>query len=147
MNNSFIPSTIRLWNNLPNTVKEVNSLSKFKTLISPKKYIPKYYNVGSRRGQVLHTRLRMNCSSLKQHLYYCNLEPDPLCTCGAVESNEHFLLHCNKYNLIRNRYIHSLNFNINTTLLLFGNENLKYNENERIFLNVQNYIIKSKRFD
>jgi len=27
--------------------------------------VPKYYNCGSRLGQILHTCLRLNCSSLK----------------------------------------------------------------------------------
>ena len=144
--NSFVPSSIRLWNELPQRVKEISSLSKFKSVLSHKPKVPEYYNVGDRRGQILHTRLRMKCSSLKQHLYLCNLESDPYCTCGKIESNFHYLLDCSKYNLLRQQYIHSINLDINTTLLLFGDEKLSYEINCKIFLNVQKFIVKSKRF-
>ena len=31
--------------------------------------VPSYFHVGSRLGQILHARLRMKCSSLKEHLF------------------------------------------------------------------------------
>ena len=68
--NSFLPSCVRLWNNLPQHIKELNSISSFKKAISANhREVPKYYFDGSRRGQILHARLRMKCSSLKQHLF------------------------------------------------------------------------------
>ena len=63
-----------------------------------------YYFCGSRLGQILHERLRMQCSSLKQHLYFKNIEPDPYCTCGGVETTEHFLLHCKNYDRLRHKH-------------------------------------------
>ena len=67
--NSFIPSTIRIWNNLPTNIKESNSIHSFKQALSSlnieNNVPPYYYNTGSRRGQILHARLRMRCSSLK----------------------------------------------------------------------------------
>ena len=67
---SFFPCTIRAWNNLPNDIKESTSVSAFKfqlnkNLLKP----PKYFNVGSRLGQVLQARLRMECSALNADLY------------------------------------------------------------------------------
>ena len=71
--NSFIPSTIRIWNNIPSNIKESESIHSFKQALCSlniENNVPKYYyNTGSRRGQILHARLRMRCSSLKQHLY------------------------------------------------------------------------------
>ena len=67
--NSFFPSATRLWNNLPLEIKQIKSLPQFKSKLSSSKKIPSYYYSGTRIGQILHARLRMNCSSLKQHLF------------------------------------------------------------------------------
>ena len=64
--NSFFPSTIRLWNNLPPTIQNNPSLHKLKSYLnSYQSKIPNYFYVGSRLGQVLHSKLRLECSSLK----------------------------------------------------------------------------------
>ena len=146
--NSFFPSSIRLWNNLPQNVKDSKSLISFKTTLStlcnPGK-IPSYYYVGSRRGQVLHTRIRTRCSALKQHLYLRNIETNPYCQCGQVESAAHFLLECSNYTNLRADLL-NLNFPVTCNLLLFGDENKSFEFNKNIFLEVQKYILKSKRF-
>ena len=147
--NSFIPSTIRLWNNLPAQLKQCNTLLSFKGELC-KHYqtvdIPNYFFCGSRLGQILHARLRMHCSSLKQHLYLKNIEPDPHCICGGVETTEHFLLYCKNYERIRRKHFDSLNINISTNLLLFGNKDMNDDFNEKLFITVQKYIIETKRF-
>ena len=54
---SFLPSTIREWNNLPADVKSSQTLTSFKYKFernTPK--IPKYYFFGDRGNQILHTR-------------------------------------------------------------------------------------------
>lgn len=115
-------------------------------MITPKLKIPKYYTIGTRLGQILHTRLRMNCSSLKRHLYYCNLESDPYCQCENIESNSHYLLSCKNYDQQRLEHLYSLNLNLSSNLLLFGDENLNYETNAKIFIHVQKFILASKRF-
>ena len=99
-------------------------------------------------GQILHARLRMNSSSLNEHLFMRNLVVSPYCTCGHVESPSHFLLHCSKYNTLRNETILTINYNVpvNTNLLLFGSEILSIEQNTDIFVKVQKFILKSKRF-
>ena len=79
--NSFLPSTISAWNSLSTPAKTADSLNSFKRLIqleTPK--ISAYYSTGSRRFQMLHTRLRTECNSLKEHLFQRNLVPNPNCT-------------------------------------------------------------------
>ena len=39
-------------------------------------------------------RLRLECSSLNQHLCRKNLVDSPNCSCGMIESSSHFLLSC-----------------------------------------------------
>lgn len=150
---SFLPSTIKAWNNLPTSVKSANTLSAFKQrLIHATPTIPEYYYSGVRLDQILHTRLRTECSSLNQHLFKRNLVESPNCVCGEVESNEHFLLACPRYNLTRESMLstirnHTTLFaNISTNVLLFGGRELSIQTNTIIFKAVQEYIKKTKRF-
>ena len=89
--NSFFPSTIRAWNSLPQDIKDANTATAFKYCLNRHRRLPpKYYNAGSRIGQILHARLRMGCSSLNSHLYSKNIVPSPSCACGELESCYHF---------------------------------------------------------
>ena len=47
---------------------------------------PIYFNLiqTSRLGQILHARLRLECSSLNHHLYRKNLVESPLCACSPL---------------------------------------------------------------
>ena len=64
--NSFLPSTVRAWNNVNDEAKQSNSVNTLKCFLNKDKTrIPKHFYVhGSRKAHVLHTRLRTNCSSL-----------------------------------------------------------------------------------
>ena len=61
--------------------------------------IPKYYNSGLRRCQIIHTRLRIGCSSLNYDLFLENILVNPLCrlNSGSVKNAQHFLLNCRLY--------------------------------------------------
>ena len=144
--NSFLPSCVRLWNNLPSHIRELNSIQSFKQAITCIQEVPKYYLDGCRQGQILHARLRMNCSFLKYHLYLKNLEPDPLCSCGEVESTSHYLLYCPNYLLQRQCLMTKVDIPLSLNLLLFGDSSLPYETNKSIFLSVQEYIKNTKRF-
>ena len=78
---SFLPSAIRGWNNLPIEIKQSDSVNSFKNHLIKKQPVPKYYYVGNRRAQILHTctRLRTNCSSLNIDLFNKNISDSPLC--------------------------------------------------------------------
>ncbi|MEW8544385.1 MAG: reverse transcriptase family protein [Candidatus Thiodiazotropha sp.] len=145
--NSFFPSTIRAWNTLPDDIKQATSVAAFKYRLNRDiKKPPKYYNAGTRIGQILHARMRMECSSLNSHLYRKNIVPSPSCQCGGFESPYHFFFHCPRYAAARNRFLpHDLR-NYNTHDLLFGIESKSNHENEVLFIKVQDFIIKSGRF-
>ncbi|MEW8543133.1 MAG: reverse transcriptase family protein, partial [Candidatus Thiodiazotropha sp.] len=99
--NSFLPSVIRAWNNLPVLVRNSISLADFKKNLNIQRSPPPaYYNFGDRISQIYHTRLRLECSSLKQHLFRKNLIENPTCSCGQVETVKHYLLDCNNYTQI-----------------------------------------------
>ena len=88
--NSFLPSTIRAWNNVHEEAKHSDSINTYKCfLYKDKSHIPKYFYVGNRKAQILHTRLRTNCSSLNLDLFINNISDSPLCQCGNVENAQH----------------------------------------------------------
>ena len=60
--NSFLPSTLRQWNNLPVEARQLNTLSSFKTFLKKDlQSVLTYYYCGSRKAQILHARLRTGC--------------------------------------------------------------------------------------
>ena len=88
-------------------------MSQFKSALNRNlKKTAKRFTVGQRQGQILHARLRLKCSNLKQDLVNNHLEEDPTCpNCRNVnETVEHYLLHCPLFNAIAisSRYLISL---------------------------------------
>ena len=145
--NSFVPSVIREWNGLSEETRNASSVSVFKSrldqnVIFPE--IPKYFYIGDRRLQMLHTRLRTNCSSLNQDLFRKNISDTSQCTCGSMETADHFLLECPFYHGQRQELFQviSLICPISVNVLLFGNSTVSYENNAKIFEAVHTYIKK-----
>ena len=135
--NSFLPSSIRAWNNLPTEARQIASIDTFKQFLnSGREKVPKYFYCGSRRGQLLHTRLRTNCSNLNNDLFQKNITDSPLCLCGNLEDAYHFLFVCPLYarqRIILHDSIAQYPFNLTLDLLLFGDLSLSYDANTHIF--------------
>ena len=110
---------------------------------------PQYYNTGKRLGQIYHARLRTACSPLRQHLHSKNIVDSPYCTCGDIEDTHHFLLVCHQFTDLRQDLINSVsdiylpNFNV----VLCGDISLTFDQNQHISKAVQEFIIKSNRFE
>ena len=148
--NSFLPSVVRDWNELPAQTRESASLNIFKNklnndMVTP----PRYYNTGKRLGQILHARLRTKCSALRQHLYSKNIIDNPECTCGLIEDTNHYLFVCHRFDDLRRELLNSISgiCHPNLNVLLNGDPSLSFNQNKDIFLAVQDFIIKTKRFE
>ena len=147
--NSFFPSAIREWNNLPVEVQCAASVASFNYMLNRNMItIPKYYYFGERKLQILHTRLRLNCSSLNSDLFSKSMVNSPLCTCGSVENAEHFLLKCHKYDNFRNILFTSLPLlpNLTLNILLCGDINVSYETNILILNAVHTYIRNFRHF-
>ena len=85
--NSFLPSAVRDWNSLPDDRRNVDSVIAFKNVLSrDKPIVPKHYLFGNRKEQILHTRLRTNCSVSNYDLYLKNIIDFPLCRCNNIET-------------------------------------------------------------
>ena len=97
--NSFLPSAVCDWNNIPDEHRNVDSVMAFKNVLGrAKPVVPKHYLFGNRTEQILHTCLRTNCSALKHYLYLKNIIDSPLCRCNNIESVKRFFLDCPSYN-------------------------------------------------
>ena len=95
------------------------------------KTVPSYFSSGDRYFSVLHARLRNKCSFLNSDLFKSKLMASASCSCGYEnECSEHFLLYCNKFNLLRNSMLIELNMldmgglPVNIDILLFGNDDV-----------------------
>ena len=146
---SFLPSTIREWNNLPEEQRYSPTIASFKyQLNQPNSFTPKYFYIGERQAQILHTRLRTKCSSLNHDIFLKNLTDSPLCRCGSIENAEHYLLQCILYRQQRIEMLNSVSQLCHVTLdvLLSGDSSLSIDTNSKIFLSVHTFIKSSKRF-
>ena len=77
-NNYFLPSTVRLWNSEPTSIRDSKSPSSLKSYYKSKCIKkPIYFYSGTRIGQILHMRLRTACSSLNHHLFLKNVVDSP----------------------------------------------------------------------
>ena len=150
---SFVPSAIDAWNNLPEQVRNNQSIGCFKRdllkLYFPTNDVPPYYYHGMRYLSIIHTRLRNNCSSLKSDLYNNHVSNTDKCEhCNVVENAGHYFFRCSIYINQRThlftatRMFHPLN----TQLLLFGNNQLSLQQNIIIVEAVHQYIKSTRRF-
>ena len=145
--NSFLPSTINLWNNLNIDIKNCESFKSFKEKLKTSPKQNDYFYKGSRIGQIFHARLRMKCSDLNSHLVDRHISDNRSCSCGYLnENNEHYLLYCPNYERARN-HLSSISVPINTDILLFGKAEYTDEINKHIFLKVQSFILESRRFE
>lgn len=152
---SVIPSTVKLWNDLPLAIRSLPKLACFSNAI--KKYFfktpTKLFNLGNRRENIIHCQLRNNASSLNADLFCDFIRENSVCDyCGFhTENANHFFFECPKYNDERNCFFHQISMlnlqkPITLDLLLYGDNDVSYDENVKLFKLVHEYIKKSRRF-
>ena len=107
---------------------------------------------GQRWPAIHHARIRTGCSKLNCdvafNLHIPNVLPD--CACGnGYENAEHFFMHCEKHNDIRETLKAKVEEHCEFRLkvLLVGSEQLPVTRNQRIFDAVHKFIVESHRFD
>ncbi len=148
---SFIIESLNNWNSLSSDERNSSSISAFKSAICDiQSKTPSYFNCGNRRSNIIHTRLRHNCSSLNSDLFRVNLSESLSCTCtSSCENSFHYFLECNLYNQFRRTLFSDIiKFGGQPSLdtILLGDPNLSTKANTNIFLSVHKYIVNSKRF-
>ena len=149
--NSFIPSSIRLWNSLDIAVKQSDTLASFKAKLcqqtKPKKI--SYYCHGPRSLNVALTRLRVNCAPLNSYLHKIGVLDSSACECGfSNETVLHYICYCPLYATEREELILALSGLTIFTLdnVLCGSNECSEGENYAIIDAVQLFIKQTKRF-
>ena len=156
-NDSYIPSTIRQWNNLDLFIRNVGSMPHFKSELkkltnSNSVNIPKYYSHGPRKLNIVPTQFRCSATFLNYDLFKVNIISNPSCSCGAIrEDAYHYFFECPLYNGIRNDPLNCLDWlpndcHLNLNLLIVGNSTFTNLQNELVLKKVFDYIRKSERF-
>ena len=149
---SFFPSAVSLWNELPQDLKSIESISLFessilRTFSVPK--VPRHYFIGDRKYSVFHARIRNKCSNLNHDLFTNHIIPDPSCICGhEVEDADHYFFHCTRYTASRIKLFRDLHcfHPLSTRLLLLGSSDFSFEDNAKIFRSTQVFIRESERF-
>ena len=87
--------------------------------------VSNYYMLGSRKCNIIHTRLRHQCSSLGADLFRANIVNDPSCGC-PLEDDMHYLLECPLYTNARMQlFINITRYTvISIENVLLGSDNL-----------------------
>ena len=149
--NSFLPSTTRLWNMLSKDIRTISDPLVFKKALSQPmhRHNADLFVFGERKFNIIHARIRMNCSLLKAQLHDMHIIDDPSCNCGAYrEDAVHFFFDCPLYSNIRIELHEAIivyaPFNLKT--LLYGDEHVTHDTNITLFRAVQMFIKRSKRF-
>ena len=147
---SFLASAVSDWNEPSEQTRNSPSLNIFKNSLKSKLITPpRYYDTGKRLGQIYHARLRTACSPLCQHLHSKNIVDNPYWTCGDIEDTHHFLFVCHQYTELRRDLLNSVSYicQPNLNVLLCDDISLTFVQNKQIFKAVQEFMIKSKRFE
>ena len=134
---SFVPATVKEWNSLNLSVRNIDTLSKFKKAIRSAilMSIQRHYSYGPRKLNILLTQLRCNASFLIYDLCKVKIVSNTSCNCGApcenstscncgtpcenstscncgapCENSHHFFCDCDKYTDNREILFDSLNW-------------------------------------
>ena len=111
--NSCIPSSVPLWNNLDENIRNSSSFSSFKYEInrhnSTINGVPQYYLYGDRYLYVMHARIINECSNLNNDLHQNFLLINPFCNCNLeIENAEHYFFRFPNYLNERTRLFNPL---------------------------------------
>ena len=163
---SFVPSTIAVWNTLPDSIQNSNKLLTFKIKIRKHFNIDKqadpsmlYHSHGGFFGKVLN-QMKFKLSPLKAHLFGYNMTDNPFCPgCGEeVESTHHFFSTCKTYVTPRQQLLDNMQCLYSSpisndeilNLIIFGSTCKNINDciplNKLIFGYTCMYFYATKRF-
>lgn len=154
--NSFLPSTIRAWNELPSDIKNADSVEQFKRALISHRNVTKpsfYFSLGNRKHNIIMCQLRNKASGLNSHLFNHHISDSASCPNCAFsnENNYHYLFQCPAYDIHRQTFLNVLNHIpgltvYNVDILLSGSDRLSRATNSQIFDAVIDFIEHTKRF-
>jgi hypothetical protein len=101
--NSFLPSTIRSWNDLPLYIRNIPSLSSFRNALKKLYSLQpnKLFNIGKRKSNIVHCQIRNNASNSNAALKSHFLRDSASCNiCGHHTENSLHFFFFNVLNLL-----------------------------------------------
>ena len=162
MNNSYIPATLRQWNDLDPALRNCRTLSTFKSKIKSKfkpDPLTKLYSISFGPSSKHHTQIRLGLSKLKAHLFTHGIITEPFCpNCpnNSIETPTHYLLECPAFAALREEMFRGLRellppTTINNTTkcvhaIVHGISTASLDQNKNIFSSVQSFILQTHRF-
>jgi len=145
---SFLPDSIKLWNDLPSDKTEADSIRDFTNAIRGNNTTGIFFDLhfGIRFYQIVHSRLRLGCSELNAHKFARHISATPVCSCGFhYEDVLHYFFICVNYTDIRkDMYFYTKGYNLNTVLC--GNADISETINSQILKSIHQFISLSGRF-
>ena len=129
---SFFPQTARDWNLLSPNVREIEDHEKLKQTLE--KEFPKtnkLFSHGRRKINIIHSRIRMGCSSLNAHLYNYHVTENSSCACGDPnEDSFHFFFACPRFIIHRDALQKSIGGITKCSIrtVLYGSELCKWSK-------------------
>ena len=159
--NHFFPYITRIWNNLEVSTQLMGLVDfkcKLKQELKPAKF--RHFSKGSKLGNKLLTRIRLERSDLNLHKFTTGHSESSECLCHSKqESSQHYLMDCFLYSSERqtlfDRVEHFIpnfkNFSKSKKyeILIKGikpDDPYFYSTNTTLALAVQSFIFKTKRF-
>ena len=156
--NSFLFSTMRLWNAMNPALRSSYSIEHFRLNIKKQHsrttlFFPNLYSRFIDKAAVNHTRIRLGLSALNFQRFQYNFVDNMSCDkCGARgEDAAHLLFHCPAYAVPRQTLIQSLHQILPEDLfrpqkhleqiLLYGSNALFFSENLTIFKLIQEFLL------
>ena len=78
-----------------------------------------------------------------------NIIDSPQCVCGSIEDTHLYLFVCQQFANLRRELLNSVSdiCHPNLNVLLHGDPSLSFDKNKKIFQAVQDFIMKTKRFE
>ena len=160
--NSFFPYCQLNWDRLDESLKDLPTLSQFKSaFLKTIRPTPRsYFNSTDKAGIRRLAQLRVGLSDLRDHRknhHFVNC-PHATCACSqGPETNQHFLLECSRFVTQRNvlmTFLYGLSppidfsdFHSLANVLLYGSQVYSFHTNTDILNATIAFIKSSKRFD
>ena len=159
---SFFPFCVREWNKLDNSLRDVESIKHFKSMLKIFFSLNQrlLFSIHDPVGVKLLTRLRLQFSHLNEHKFRDNFKDcvNPMCDCGAeTETTSHFFLRSQFFANERQKLRHGL-YRLDASIkhlneeslidvLLYGSDRFNDSKNKQILLHTIFYIQATKRFE
>ena len=155
---SFFPTTGAQWNTLTDTTRRL-SHHTFRKQLHEQLGQPdpsKFYAVGTKKGNILHARLRMDMTELNSHLFTIQKTSSPVCRCGHhLENIYHFVFSCPNY-VQQRTLLYSKVSSIITNFtskpaaaklqILLHGAGLSGDDGRAVAFHFQNFLLNSGRF-